>query len=390
MVDQLKIAISATLNKNAEADLQKELDKIAKKLKLTIQNISVANQKLISSSGSTESATTKATQAISKYEQSLNNLIHLYKMKEVTDRQFLDTMEKLRAKTEFTTLSQQKQEQVVRLLTQAEKNYQKVSDESVNIIKRYNDELEKISRRNFNFGTLVTGVDSSTFKSRENFLSYIKQQYGESAELIGKFNDKQLKTGEIITQANFRVKEGSDKWRMYQATLNKTTGEMRLLDNGLRDVINRQISFSEAFKIAVTRIAQWGIATSLVYGSLRRLKESINYITEIDNSLNEIRIVTNKTQEEVNSFAKSYNSLAKEMNATTKEVVATSADLYRQGLNDSQVEERMKAIIQYAKISKLSLEESSKIITATANATGESVEKIIDIFAYLGRFCPAA
>jgi TP901 family phage tail tape measure protein len=44
----------------------------------------------------------------------------------------------------------------------------------------------------------------------------------------------------------------------------------------------------------------------------------------------------------------------------------------------------MKAIIQYAKISSISLDESNKIITATANATGESVQKIIDIFALLG------
>jgi len=102
------------------------------------------------------------------------------------------------------------------------------------------------------------------------------------------------------------------------------------------------------------------------------------------NSLNEIRIVTNKTQQEVNNLALSYNKLAKEMNVTTKEVASTAADLFRQGLNDSQVEERMKAIIQYAKISGISLEESNKIITATANATGESVRKIVDIFAYLG------
>jgi hypothetical protein len=50
----------------------------------------------------------------------------------------------------------------------------------------------------------------------------------------------------------------------------------------------------------------------------------------------------------------------------------------------------MRAVIQYAKISSISLDESNKIITATANATGESVQKIVDVFAYLGRFCPAA
>ena len=65
------------------------------------------------------------------------------------------------------------------------------------------------------------------------------------------------------------------------------------------------------------------------------------------------------------------------MNVTTKEEIAsTAADLFRQGLDEGQVEERMKAIIQYAKISGISLEESNKIITATANATGKCTEKL--------------
>ena len=95
-------------------------------------------------------------------------------------------------------------------------------------------------------------------------------------------------------------------------------------------------------------------------------------------------IVTGKTQTEVNKLANSYNSLAKEMNVTTRELAGQAADLFRQGLDNSQVEERMKVIIQYAKISSISLEESNRIITATANATGESVQKITDIFAFLG------
>ncbi|MGI5927984.1 MAG: phage tail tape measure protein, partial [Thermacetogeniaceae bacterium] len=131
-------------------------------------------------------------------------------------------------------------------------------------------------------------------------------------------------------------------------------------------------------------MVQWGISGTVIFGTFRQIKEAISYISELDNALNEIRIVTNKTQEEVNQLGLSYNKLAKEMSVTTREIASTAADLFRQGLNDSQVEERMKAIIQYAKISSISLEESNKIITATANATGESVQKIIDVFAYLG------
>jgi TP901 family phage tail tape measure protein len=154
--------------------------------------------------------------------------------------------------------------------------------------------------------------------------------------------------------------------------------------NEFKNVNKDGYSFTQMLELAAKKIAIWGISTSLVYGSFRQLKEGISYLSQLDNSLNEIRIVTNKTQSEVISLAKSYNTLAKEMYVTTKEITGTAADLYRQGLNDTQVEDRMKAIIQYAKISSISLNNSNSIITATANATGESVQKIIDVFALLG------
>lgn len=154
--------------------------------------------------------------------------------------------------------------------------------------------------------------------------------------------------------------------------------------NEFKNVNKDGYSFIQMVELAGKKIAIWGISTSLVYGSLRQLKDGVVYITELDNALNEIRIVTGKTQEQVTQLAKSYNVLAKEMSVTTKEISSEAANLFRQGLDSSQVEERMKAIIQYAKISSISLQESDKIITATANATGESVEKIIDIFAMLG------
>jgi TP901 family phage tail tape measure protein len=125
------------------------------------------------------------------------------------------------------------------------------------------------------------------------------------------------------------------------------------------------------------------VGTAL-FGSLRELQKGIEYVNQLDNALNEIRIVTGNSQEQVNKLAKSYNELSKAMNVTTTEVVKTSAELYRQGLSGKELDDRLQSIIKYAKISGISLEESNKIITATANATGESVHKIIDVFSLLG------
>ena len=72
------------------------------------------------------------------------------------------------------------------------------------------------------------------------------------------------------------------------------------------------------------------------------------------------------------------------MGVTTKEVADSSVEYYRQGLTQQETMERMKATITYAKISGLTMQESTEIITAAANGTGESVNKIIDVFSNLG------
>lgn len=386
--NDLNIIVRAILEKSSTAQITNEIQKIQKSVKPIEIKVN-ANS---------------ATQSLSRYEKGLNNLIHLYKMKEVSDQQFLKTMETIRSKMQFTTLSQKKQEEVVRLLTQAEKTYQKVVDEGTNInnkraaeqlrqqqqlIKQTNavtqsllNQQNNISRRDFNYGTLMSGVNASTFGSSSNFVDHIKKQYGDSAELIGKFNDKQLKTGEIITQANFRVKEGNDKWRMYQATLNKTTGEMRLLDNGLKDVVNRQLGFSEAMKIAVTRIAQWGLATSVVYGSLRQLRQGLETLKELDSLMVDINKVTDMTVETMNKLKNSSFDVGSKYGKTAQDYLKGVAEFSRAGYEEAAQGLSEVALLSQ-NVGELTSEQASQFILATDAAykykgSQEELTRVLD------------
>jgi len=144
------------------------------------------------------------------------------------------------------------------------------------------------------------------------------------------------------------------------------------------------LSFGQAMSTALVRITQWGLSTAIIYGSLRKIKEGVSYVMDLNNALNEIRIVTGKSVEEVGRLAEQYNKLGKAMSVSTKDITAVNVDLFRQGLTEEQMESRTDAIIKYAKISGISLDQSNKIITATMNATGESAQKVIDIFSFLG------
>jgi len=329
MSDSISILIRAILEKSSKNQLEQELKNIESKLKpiginanINTKDLDKYKEKLVDAQNFLSGITQKTREWTKTTGETVKEVEHLKAGTDEVYRRVTETSisykkqreELVKTNAEQAKYWAQRRSETLNSMTskpdalvQMSEYYKNLEKESANLVKA-DERLVKannavtnsllkqqnaISQRDFNYGSLITGVNASTFNSGNNFSSYIRQQYGDSAELIGKFNDKALKTGEIITQANFRVKEGADKWRMYQATLNKTTGEMRMLDNGLKDVVNRQLNFSEAMKIAITRIGQWGLATSLVYGSLRQLRNGLETLKELDTLMVDINKVTN-------------------------------------------------------------------------------------------------
>ena len=287
----------------------------------------------------------------------------------------LSTIEKLR-KSQSNLTEEQK------------RNIDKQINTLNSLYKTYRD-IEITAEKGFNFKQFEN-ITGQVIKLRENLNATVVtlKNYKDalSTPLLQGYRLNELKNVQE-TKEYLKLTQDLQKGNEFvnlTAYVDKATGSVYKYSHATRNAMIDTLTWSNAIATALKRMAQWAISGTLIFGALRQIKEGISYITELDNSLNEIRIVTNKTQQEVNDLALSYNKLAKEMSVTTREITSTAADLFRQGLDDSQVEERMKAIIQYAKISSISLEESNKIITATANATGESVQKIIDIFALLG------
>jgi hypothetical protein len=198
----------------------------------------------------------------------------------------------------------------------------------------------------------------------------------EYQSILNDLSSMSSKGGKSIREMSSRIDEFKTKMRESQAAIKNTT----------KDGYN----LVEMVSIAAKKIAVWAISTGLIYGSLHQIEKGIQYIIQLDSAMNEVRIVTGMTKGEVEDLAKSYNVLAKELKTTTAEITSVSVELFRQGLDGQVLQDRLEAIVKYAKISKISLQESEKILTATANATKRDVGEIIDIFAYLGRFCSAA
>ncbi len=223
----------------------------------------------------------------------------------------------------------------------------------------------------------------SALKTIESMRTRNSKAFAENPEIAKKAEDLTVAVPTVGEKGGLSIKQMRHELQL----LNKDVGDF----NAQVKNVNRDgYAFTEMLTIAAKKIAIWALGTKLIYGTLKKIKDGIAYINELDNSLNQIRIVTGQSAESVRGLAKEYNELAKSLKVTTAELTSVSVELYRQGLSGKEIEDRMMAITKYAKISNISLEESEKIITATANATGESVQKIIDIFAHLGRIIAPA
>ena len=368
-MDDLKIIISATINKDAENKLQQELDNISKKLKLTIQNASVAGSK-------TSQSYEQSAKSIGRYESGLNNLIHLYKMKEVTDRKFLDTMELMKSKTQFTTLSLQKQEQVMSLLEKAEKNYQKVSDQGINIRKQQAVELEKKNKINKETIGTFQQLTGEQVKSAD-VAKVLSQQYG-NLEVRG--HSLNQTTGAY----NVTLKQNAKENLVLKGTIDQSTGALRVQNQVVEQARNIQLGLAEQFKIAISRSITWGVAMGVLYGNLRKLREGLSFLVELDKQLTEISMITGITRDQTRELAQEYAILGREIGKTVLEISAVNKELIRQGLSIEVAKDRLEAILKLSATANITTEQSLAIITSSVNAMGEAVDKTTDVLLKAG------
>ncbi len=108
------------------------------------------------------------------------------------------------------------------------------------------------------------------------------------------------------------------------------------------------------------------------------------YAQSYYDQLNEIRIVTGHTAEEAEAMGKVYRNMAKEMSVSSTDIASAAVEFWRQGLDENEVNSRLKNTTQYAKISGLAFTEAAELVTAATNSMDLDAQRVVDVFAYLG------
>ena len=145
----------------------------------------------------------------------------------------------------------------------------------------------------------------------------------------------------------------------------------------------------------LTNILNRYLSIGIVMRELRKLwSEAIKYVSTYYDKMNEIRVVTGKTQQQADQLGNSLRKMASEYSVSSTEMAEGAVTFYRQGLSDSEVEDRLRTVTQFAKTANLSFAETSEIITAVVNSyreyvdaagnVGVSSKQVSDIFTTLG------
>ena len=115
------------------------------------------------------------------------------------------------------------------------------------------------------------------------------------------------------------------------------------------------------------------------------ISETTNFVKQFDASMNTIQMITLKTDEQIATLGDTLIDKAKEMKVSVSEITQSAATLYRQGLNDQEVDERLGVISKFSKVSGTKVDAATKLITVAMN-TGlvQNAETAADIVTALG------
>lgn len=129
-------------------------------------------------------------------------------------------------------------------------------------------------------------------------------------------------------------------------------------------------------------------AMMLIRGIKDLWKNAMEYANEYYDQLNEIQVVTEKSDAEIAVLTERYRDMASQMSVSSKDIASAATTFYRQGLNDTQVEQRLKYTTQFAKVAGVEFTQAAELITATANSMSadiqNNIQRVVDVFVYLG------
>lgn len=284
-------------------------------------------------------------------------------------QQAITLEEKFRSQLDQTAVAEQKNANVMKALRDAEIAGQTKLAEAQRLAaeKEFSgaEYLDKAKRALAD----LTNAQHQYLDAKKNG-NYASMEYWKGEQTNAKASlesvNQSAQQANIAIEAKQKMLALTQQATVAEGNFKRAAGELSTLFKNVGDTIGRTLVFMGMMQLKKI----WG--------------DAVSYVKEYYDALNEIRIVTGMSEEDANKLGESYRKLGKEMAVSSREIATASVEFYRQGLNESTVNERVKYATMYAKISALGFKESAELITSATNTYNISAKRVADVWSVLG------
>lgn len=255
--------------------------------------------------------------------------------------------------------------------------------DNLNRLKNTYDEVAKERIRVKKLGEHIGSIKGIDFEDNEAIKRYVLSLQEAGAE-ITKFQRTTDNLGNSQIKMRVSSKHGTDMLKQQQLIIDENTQSIYKYDESLKPIPGRLFDWANAMKTAMVRSVQWAISMELLYGNLRKLREGVQYIQDLEHETQQIQMVTRMTTAQVNELTRSYSKLADELGSTTLDVTKSATEFFRQGLSVDEVQDRIENVGKLSTVLGLSMEETAEKVTAGVNSMGVETERLGDVVTKVG------
>lgn len=297
--------------------------------------------------------------------------------------QLSQQLQKQLATTNSATREFEKYEKIVRDVDPLQRKFSDtVRQTTENLSKAYdNNRMQQVKAAITDIKTAYSELNKSIRAGDNDGIAYWGAEIERRKDVLDHLYDEMIKDGQLSYETLQRIVGLISEADVAQGRMAKETEKTRQQMLGQADAAKQA---QQQMQQMVAQAERW-LATMLVLRGVKQLwNNAKEYAASYYDALNEIRIVTKMTEEEADALGVRYRALASEMSVSSQEVAQAAIEYWRQGLNEQQVDERMRATIAYAKISAMDFTEAAELMTAATNSMGIDAMKVADVWAYLG------
>ena len=175
--------------------------------------------------------------------------------------------------------------------------------------------------------------------------------------------------GQSFQRVNAFVKESAGVYKQTALSINKATGEVYALDRGLK-------TKGDTLAGIVGKVAQWAVGTSLIYLPLRKMRQSIQTLRDMDTALTEHSKVLDITRQDFRRMGLEALTAASYFGRSVQDMLAAQTAFAKAGFANYQDWARISLAAQAAGNMTEAVASSFLIAANAAFGFGGDVEKV--------------